>query len=238
MDSFYFEKKSLSSLKEVLPPLGSDQIEASRQLTTALFKAEISLNLLFNLFRWGVFLLKPSSQNQLKSALLNSENFQQKQLDWKKLKSTPISMELIKHILTHISQKTAANMDQTGKNIVTGLKEILAHPEEASLKDVSRKTVDYLIDSIMTAGYTVKIREIVECFQEIESSVVELTTVGGMVIPNPSSIVKRFFRILTLEDYEQRLELLVEQAIQIFSENSSFAQEGKQLYQDLLGVEY
>ncbi|MBF0279358.1 MAG: hypothetical protein HQM13_16295 [SAR324 cluster bacterium] len=237
-DPFYFENKSLSSLKDVLPPLESEQINASRQIATDLFKAKIGSKLLFNLFRWGVFILNPPNMNQLKKALLDNDDFEQKRNDWEKFKNSAVSKEMVQKLIARVSPTIASNMDQTGKNVVTSLKQLVNLPDEEFVKEVSKKMVDSLVHSLMTTEYIVKIRAIIECFLEIESSLATLELTGAIVLPNPASIAKRFFGILALDDYEQRIELLVEQVIQIFAESSAIAKEGKQLYEELLGDEY
>ncbi len=236
-NSFYFEGKTLSVLTKVCPSTGAKQLESSRQLVNRLFEKSLRPGLLINLVCWGVLLIEPEQQNEIEKTLAQTQEHSQT-TKWNHLKSSSISLDLIQRILQSIPEPVLASIDQEGKEIVSNCKEILTQSDETSIENISEEQIEYLLNSLMVTEYILHIRRLVECFQKIENAVNDPTLLNTENLPSPSNIAERFFHILELEDYEQRLELLIEQVISIFSEDDPLVQHGKKLYQDVIGFEF
>lgn len=54
----------------------------------------------------------------------------------------------------------------------------------------------------------------------------------------PKQIVESFFSILALERYDERIELLLDHAIMLFSEKNPIVIAGKRIYEDIMGFEF
>ncbi|MBF0287162.1 MAG: hypothetical protein HQM14_05030 [SAR324 cluster bacterium] len=236
-DPFYFEGNALSALKKVCPGPETDQLESSRKLVNTCFEIPIGSDLLIHLVGWGILLIAPEKQEEIKKGLLAAKTSHQS-IDWDDLTSSPVSPGLIQKILKLISEPALASMDQEGKDIVAKFKEMLTQSDETSIEQSSEDRVEYLVNSLRVTEHVLRVQRLVEAFQKIENAVKDPEVFNTSSLPRPSKIAERFFQILELDDYEQRLELLIEQTISIFSERDPLVQSGKKLYQDVIGFEF
>lgn len=234
---FFFNEKDLPEIFDFVPHFVKEDIETCHQMIRELFESSINHELLLNLIHWGVCSLQPERQKSIKSKVVKALVESQKTSTMWKNFQPELSPQNVQRILDYVSPQIDENLNLKGQESKTHLQEFLQQSEEEKSLDVIERELKEFIYSIAVAEYASKIHRFVTCFEEIEQ-LVQPTESNEEHLEALASHIKTFFAALEMRLYDQQLELLIEHAITLFSEDSPVVDEGKALYRELMGFEY
>ncbi len=235
---FAFAEQDLTSLHEAVPHDDLQRLEACRSMLAELFKASVSVVFLLKLLYWGIGNLPLTELNRLRQILVGGiRTAHQYSIDWRAWKTQALSIELVKEILQGMADFHRHYMDAQGKKIVQKIQEGLDSEEGLDLSEIEPEELETLVHSVATTEYFAKLMEITNTLKESTSSV-NIPSEKLSDVKSPVELLQRIERIETIGFYEQRLELLIDQAIAVFTEMNPFVDAGKQLYEELVGFEY